>query len=193
MVSKIHFFSHFFVISASPPAIESHEPLLSDRENPVEPIPIQSQPPLISYPIPITTSSEIPTHSGIVTEVKQTLSNRFATSTQSSSYRYSPVYKNPENHIEELNFRLNSINDRVYSNYSDDGAVGIDTVVPDINPSVGSDNDKESELNIRQLESSVSSLSGLPSGSSTVHSPEAVHKRQQIATNWHIERYETDF
>lgn len=166
---------------------------MSGHENPVDPIPIQSQPLLISHPIPITAATEIPTNSGTVTEVKQSLSNRFAISAQSSSYQYSPVYKNPENHIEELNFRLKSINDRVYSNYSDDGAVGGETIVPDINPSVGSDNEKESELNIRQLESSVSSISGLPSGSSTVHSPEAVRNRQQLATNWHIERYETDF
>lgn len=182
-------------MTAPPPAIESHEPLLSVRNNQSVPISIQSQPPLISAPIPVTTTSEIPTHSGIVTQVKQTLSNRFAMSAESSSVRYSPVYKNPENHIEELNFRLKTLNEQVYSNYSGNGndAVGGPIPISDINPSVGSDNDKESELNIRQLESSISSLSGLPSGSSVVHSPEVVRNRQQLDKNWHIERYETDF
>lgn len=116
-------------------------------------------------------------------------------SAQSSSVRYSPVYKNPDNHIEELNFRLKTLNDRVYSNFSGNGNDAIDgeALVPDINPSVGSDIDKESELNIRQLESSVSSLSGLPSGSSTINSPEAVRNHQKLAKNWHIERQETNF
>lgn len=131
-----------------------------------------------------------------MTQVKQTLSNRFAISSQSSSVRYSPVYKNPENHIEELNFRLKSLNQPVYGNYgggNESGAVGGEAIVPDINPSVGSDNDKESELNIRQLESSISSLSGLPSGSSAVNSPEAARNKQELGKNWHVERYETDF
>ena len=144
----------------------------------------------------ITAASEIPTQSEIVTQVKQTLSSQYAISAKSSSsVRYSPVYKNPENHIEELNFRLKTLNDqRRYGMLggNGDGAVGGE-VVPDINPSVGSDNEKESELNIQQLESSVSSISGLPSGSSTVNSPEAVRNRQNLSKDWHIERYETDF
>lgn len=159
------------------------------------PTSIQSQLPVISQPVPIIAATEVPTQSEVVTQVQQTLSSRYAISAKSSSsVRYSPVYKNPENHIEELNFRLKTLNDqRRYGTLGipEEGAVG--GQVPDINPSVGSDNEKESELNIRQLESSVSSLSGLPSGSSTVNSPEAVRNRQNLSKDWHIERYETDF
>lgn len=153
----------------------------------------QSQLPVISQPI--TTSSEIPTQSEIVTQVKQTLSSQYAISAQSSSsVRYSPVYKNPENHIEELNFRLKTLNDqRNYGNLIGNGEGAVGGQLPDINPSVGSDNERESELNIRQLESSVSSISGLPSGSSTVNSPQAERNRQNLTKDWHIERYETDF
>ncbi|XP_031618934.1 solute carrier organic anion transporter family member 74D isoform X2 [Contarinia nasturtii] len=178
--------------------VESHEPLLTHRENAEEPVSSQSQLPHISAPISITSTSQSSTAVGMVTQVKQSLSNRFVMSAQSkaSTVRYSPVYKNTtESHIEELNSRLKTLNERTCSSFSDNDALGAQaTLVPDINPSVGSDNEKDPEVNIRQLESSVSSLSGLPSGSSAINSPEIVRNRVvKLDENWHVERYETDF
>lgn len=176
--------------------MESQQPLLPPiDENPPEQraaAQISDEPPVISAPVQVTTTQQpnyaVP-HAGIVSQMKQTFQNRFtmASNSNSSSVRYSPVYKNPETHVEELNFRLKAMNERVYSN--DD----VQPIPSDINPSVGSDNEKESELNIRQLESSVSSLSGLPSGSSTVNSPETVQNRRHAGANWRVEHYETDF
>lgn len=172
--------------------MESHEPLLTDRENMPEPVSSQSQLPQISAPI--TSPSQLSSAAGIVTQVKQSLASRFVMSTQSkaSTVRYSPVYKSTtEPHIEELNLRLKTLNGNTYSNYSEHDAIGAQGTVPDINPSVGSDNEKESDVNIRQLESSVSSLSGLPSA---INSPESVRNRiTKLEENWRVERYETDF
>lgn len=115
------------------------------------------------------------------------MAGRLVTTAQSKSptARYSPVYKQPppENHIEELNLRLKTLNERVQ----------INLISGDINPSVGSDTEKELDINIQQLESTVSSLSGFPSGSSTVNSPEEAKKRRHQDKNWHVEKYETDF
>lgn len=153
--------------------------------------------PPISAPISNISTSEIPAHSGFAIQVKQSLAKQFIFSTQTSkasTVQYSPVYKNTGTHIEELNLRLKSLNKQTNINSSDNDVAGAQAVLPDINPSVGSDNEKESELNIQQLESSVSSLSGLRSGSSAVNSPETVRNRQiKIDKNWHVERYETDF
>lgn len=127
------------------------------------------------------------------------MAGRLVTTTQSKSpnLRYSPVYKQPpENHIEELNLRLRTLNERVQITLIDarNGVSGEPADQSgDINPSVGSDTEKELEINIQQLESTVSSLSGLPSGSSTVNSPEEAKKRRHQDKNWHVERYETDF
>lgn len=179
------------------PVAEPSQPLLSETENPPEPSTSENTRPTISAPIQVTTTSTIPMHSGIVTEVKSTMSNRFVASSHSKSLsvRYSPVYKAPEPHIEELNFRLKTL-ERVYGNVTTDDSIA--TAAPvhaDVNPSVGSDTERESDINIRQLESSVSSLSGLPSGSSTVNSPEttANSRRRHEGRNWRVERYETDF
>lgn len=80
----------------------------------------------------------------------------------------------PDNHVDELSIRLQQIRQQ-----------------GDINPSVGDVSDKESELNIRQLESSISSLSGVMSGSSQFNSPEANRAPKPKGTaNYKIE---TDF
>lgn len=74
-------------------------------------------------------------------------------------------------HIEELNVRLQQIKQQ-----------------GDINPSVGDISDKESDLNIRQLEESVSSLSGIES--SQFNSPEA-NRTPKATINY--KSIETDF
>lgn len=119
-------------------------------------------------------------------------------SSRSSSYKYSPVYKKlPETHVEELNLRLQSLNKRIQINLTENGQ-GTNqphsTFVKDINPSVG-DIPSDSDINIRQLESSLSSLSGLPSGSSTVNSPEIARslRADRPAPKWHVEARETNF
>lgn len=118
------------------------------------------------------------------------MSNRFVMSTASasSSVRYSPVYRAPPappGHIEELNMRLKALNGNVHVNIIEKHSQM--AYSGDINPSVGSDTEKESDLNIRQLESSVSSLSGLPS---SVNSPEMAGNSQ---SQWHVVRKETSF
>lgn len=82
--------------------------------------------------------------------------------------KYSQLAKLPQNHIDELNLRLQNITDPSEVQYAE-VASPQPTFGSDINPSVGDISDRESELNIRQLESSVSSLSGVMS--STVGSP----------------------
>lgn len=199
----------FFFYKASATVAESNQPLLSGHENvqQQQPPPQQTKhqqniPLTISSPIQQTIAgSGIPTQSGTVTEVTQSMSNRVEISNHSPKpphpMRYSPVYKMSQTHIEELNFRLQSLNHRVHVDLCDSGPnAGAAAVIAsgDINPSVGSDNDKESDLNIQQLESSVSSLSGLPTGSSTVNSPEATHSQRKMEEkSWRVERYETDF
>lgn len=123
-----------------------------------------------------------------VTVSHQSMANRFVTSTASTSstVRYSPVYKASPDHIAELNTRLQTLNRRVHINIAEKHSEM--TYVNDINPSVGSDTEKESELNIEQLESSMSSLSGIPSGS-TVNSPEM--PKGQRNTHWPTDRFET--
>lgn len=154
--------------------------------------------PIISEPIQTTAPSSIPTQSSTTTEVKQSMTGRFVSAIRSKSpnLRYSPVYKQiPDNHIEELSLRLKTLNDRVQINLigARNGVLEEQAILSsDINPSVGSDTEKESDINIQQLESTVSSL-GLPSGSSTVNSPEAAKSRRNEDKNWHVERYETDF
>lgn len=176
-------FQNKFFNSAAPQG-EAQEPLLSDRQQTTEEDTVQNDLPVISAPILSTITS-----TGVIPHVKETQSSRFISSIQSSSLRYSPVYKNPENHIEELNFRLKTLNNRAHGfSEEDEGDVGGAQPIPsDINPSVGSDNEKDSDLNIRQMESSVSSLSGLPS---EINSPE---NRRHAGANWRVEQYETNF
>lgn len=131
---------------------------------------------------------ESPKPTETVTLPHQSMANRFVTSTASTSsaVRYSPVYKPSPEHIEELNTRLQTLNRRVHINIAEKHSEM--TYVNDINPSIGSDTEKESELNIQQLESSVSSLSGIPSGN-TVNSPEM--PKGQRNTHWPTDRFET--
>lgn len=192
------------------PAVESNQPLLSAPANGSNGSNVQyatttSQAirPVISAPIKMTTTSTVPTESVPVTEVKPTMSNRYGGAIPKTkspvALRYSPVYKNPENHIEELNFRLKSINDRIHITLTEtDGnsVLGAQALRgDDINPSVGSDTDKEVDINIQHLESTVSSLSPMPSSvnSTPFNSPETAANRRNRNKNWQAERIETDF
>lgn len=81
-------------------------------------------------------------------------------------------------HIEELNFRLQAMNGRSEIEYAEVIASSMPTTFgSDINPSVGDLSDRESEFNIRQLDSTVSSLSGV--NCSTGGSPIAERQRQR--------------
>lgn len=145
----------------------------------------------------MTTSSTVPNESVALTEARPTMSHHTGAIPKSKSpvaLRYSPVYKQPENHIEELNLRLKSINERVHIKLTE--IHGSNSVLDaqamrgdDINPSVGSDTEKEIDINIQHLESTVSPLPSL--SSTAVNSPDAAANRRN--PNWHIERYETDF
>lgn len=152
----------------------------------------------------MTAASTAPTESVATTEAKPTMSHRYGGAIPKTKspvpLRYSPVYKQPENHIEELNFRLKSINDRIHIKLTEtDGnsVLGAQALRgDDINPSVGSDTEKEVDINIQHLESTVSSLSPLPGSSlnsTAVNSPETATNRRNRNKNWHAERYETDF
>lgn len=183
-----------FLILASAVAAESNQPLLpTHAESPQRTVHEQIP---SSLPIQTTPIGGIPTQSGTVTEVTQGTSNRIEVTSPSKLHpmRYSPVYKMSQTHIEELNFRLQSLNQRVHIDVVDSSNAGAAAILSgDINPSVGSDNEKETDLNIQQLESSVSSLSGLQTGSSTINSPEATHSQRVQEKSWRVERYETDF
>lgn len=88
-----------------------------------------------------------------------------------------------QNHIEELNFRLQNANLANQAASSDD-----------VNPSVGDTSEKSSDVNIQQLESTVSSLSD--NTSSTVNSPEADRsepKTRSAAAVIGYKSIETDF
>lgn len=88
--------------------------------------------------------------------------------------------KVPQNHIEELNFRLQQTNQAVASD--------------DINPSVGDTSDKDSDVNIQQLESTVSSLN--EDSSSAVTSPEIARNKKKSKPSTARPRFksiETDF
>lgn len=151
----------------------------------------------------MTTSNTAPTDSVAVTEAKPTMPNHYTGTIPKTkspvNLRYSPVYKQPDNHIEELNFRLKSINDRIHIKLTEtDGnsVLGAQALRgDDINPSVGSDTEKEVDINIQHLESTVSSLSPMPSSmnSSAFNSPETATNRRNRNKNWHAERIETDF
>lgn len=109
-----------------------------------------------------------------------------STPSTSSTVRYSPVYKASPEHIAELSTRLQTLNRHVQINIAEKHSKM--TYANYVNPSVESDTEKESKLNIKQLESSVSSLVGLPSGS-TVNSPEMPKGQQN--THWPTDRFET--
>lgn len=99
--------------------------------------------------------------------------------------QYARVTKMPQSTLDELNFRLQTL-----SESDDDEEDGARALSPkgkpqfgsDINPSVGDISDKESDLNIRQLESSVSSLSGITYGSS--FSPQENPRRRPTVTDF---------
>lgn len=95
------------------------------------------------------------------------------------------VKRVPDNHIDELNLRLQQIN----------GHNPLETVrYADVNPSIGDLSDRESEFNVHHLESNVSSLSGIASGSSVLHSPE-IRRNQQTSDKQtiNVTSIETDF
>ena len=100
--------------------------------------------------------------------------------------KYTQLARLPQNHIDELNFRLQTLTEVTEVQYAE-VASPRPTFGSDINPSVGDISDKESELNIRQLESSVSSLSGV--NSSTVGSPLSARNDQRTGFSGR----ETDF
>lgn len=191
-----HFYSNI-----APREIESSQPLLTQPtiEHPHidEPRTTVDETPQEPRSNVTQTQPEIEPQTSNPTDAVHVTSSfkKFSMSSRSSrSSKYSPVYKLPENHVEELNLRLQELNSRVKLNLTDnrEKAPKPQPIFSDINPSVGDVSDKESDINIRQLESSVSSLSGLPSGSSTVNSPEAQRQKDR-ATNWHVEHYETNF
>lgn len=104
--------------------------------------------------------------------------------------KYTQLARLPPNHIEELNFRLQTLNESSEIEYAQVIAspLPMNSFGSDINPSVGDISDKESELNIRQLESTISSLSGV--NSSTIGSP--LSERNQPHAQSRVGR-ETDF
>lgn len=82
-----------------------------------------------------------------------------------SPVKYSYLQKLPHNHIEELNFRLQQV--EITATAIDPNSSDQRTFGSDINPSVGDISDKESDINIQQLESSISPIN---SGSVTAES-----------------------
>lgn len=86
-----------------------------------------------------------------------------------------------QNHIEELNFRIQRANLTTQAETNGD-----------VNPSVGSTSDRDSEFNVQHLESAVSSFSD--HSNSDVTSPQVVRNKRrakpQTATFTSIE---TDF
>lgn len=102
--------------------------------------------------------------------------------------KYTQLARLPPNHIEELNFRLQTLNESAEIEYAQVITSPLPAFGSDINPSVGDISDKESELNIRQLESTISSLSGV--NSSTIGSP--LSERNQSHAQSRVGR-ETDF
>lgn len=105
-----------------------------------------------------------------------------------NTVKYTQLARLPPNHIEELNFRLQTLNGAEIEYAQVVVASPLPTFGSDINPSVGDISDKESELNIRQLESTISSLSGV--NSSTIGSP--LSERNQPQAQSRVGR-ETDF
>lgn len=198
--SVIIFILQFFLDIS--PAVESNQPLLPPTTTQSATTSSQNTRPTISAPLKMTTSSTVPDESIALTEAKPTMSHSSGAIPKSKSpvaLRYSPVYKQPENHIEELNLRLKSINERIHIKLTEcdrNGSILNAQAMrgDDINPSIGSDTEKEIDLNIQHLESTVSSISPLPSTSSTaVNSPDAAANRRIHYKDWHAERYETDF
>lgn len=144
--------------------------------------------PVATYSVPRKDSPKEETHT------EQSFSSRFMSSSSfKSSTRYSPVYKSPENHVDELKNRFEAMNERLRISFIGGRPSPHVTFSDDINPSVGSDTERDSDVNIQQIESTVSSISGGPSGSSAVNSPEAARTRRDPRGNWRVEQYETDF
>lgn len=94
--------------------------------------------------------------------------------------------------MDELKNRFQAMNERLRISLVNDRPTPHVTFSDDINPSVGSDTERDSDVNIQQLESAVSSISGGPSGSSAVNSPETKRNRRD-PRDWRVEQYETDF
>lgn len=110
----------------------------------------------------------LPYSNDVAEESNQPTTNDGNTTTNGTIV-YSQLARLPPNHIEELNFRLQTLNENTEVEYTQVIGSPMPTFGSDINPSVGDLSDKESEFNIRQLESTVSSLSGV--NSSNIGSP----------------------
>lgn len=97
---------------------------------------------------------------------QQSPTNEPSTSRQSVPVKFIVRRKLAQNHIEELNFRIQRAN--LTTQAEENG---------DVNPSVGDTSDRDSEFNIQQLESTVSSLSD--QSTSAVTSPEVVRNKKR--------------
>lgn len=126
---------------------------------------VQAEQPLLTSPAIHTIQESHQTHGDEGAYVSlQSPSNVPSTSRQGIPVKLVVKKKIAQNHIEELNFRIQQANRSAQAN-------------DDINPSVGSTSDKDSDFNIQQLESTVSSLSG--NSSSGVASPEIVRNKKR--------------
>lgn len=110
-------------------------------------------------------------------------------SSTTSSTRYSPVYKAPENHVDELKTRFQAMNQNIRISFLGDPQP------QGLQPSAGSDTERESDASARIARSAGSSASGAHSdNSSTLSSPKRKRdhpKRDKV--KWHVEQHETDF
>lgn len=112
---------------------------------------------------------------------QQSPTNEASTSRKGVPVKFIVRKKLAQNHIEELNFRIQRANLTTQAEANGD-----------VNPSVGDTSDRDSEFNIQNLESAVSSLSD--HSNSDVTSPQVVRNKRiakpQTATFTSIE---TDF
>lgn len=97
---------------------------------------------------------------------QESLPNKPSTSRTGVPVKFIVRKKLAQNHIEELNFRIQRANLTTQAETS-----------ADVNPSVGDISDKDSEFNMQQLESTVSSLSD--HSNSEVVSPQAVRNKRR--------------
>lgn len=118
-------------------------------------------------------------------------------SSTTSSTQYSPVYKlTPDNHVDELKTRFQAMNQNIRISLIGDRASPQPqaTSGDGIQQSIGSDTERESDTGVQHVRSTASSISGVHSDSSSVHSPKTkrnTHSRDRA--KWHVEQHETDF
>lgn len=130
-----------------------------------------------------------------------------SSSSTRSSTRYSPVYKTPENHVDELKTRFQAMNQNIRISLIGDR---LSPQSVDVQQSIGSDVERESDTGAStgaglgtgagagtgayQIRSPASSLSGALSDTSSISSPKLkrnMHSRDRV--KWHVEQHETDF